>query len=204
MRYIHIKVRNNEKFYGILFSLFLIFPLAVFAQHTKKTQIKQIDAYSRKLNFYIKKNEKAGQVFGDISATQKSKWQKFKTDTARENFDTGDNLNQNAIVWREKGKIVAAVFTYQSPSRDWAHYVSNYYRPDGSVAKVEAALNTFYGNVTVKRNFYFDKNGKLIHKTIRFLDLNTQKSRKPNDNFLDNEVIYYKKVSNLPFAALVE
>lgn len=193
-------VKNFLKICLVVFSIYLS---VAFSQTSKSVQIKQSDAYSRKIDLFIKRHQKSEMIFGNVSSTEKSKWRKFKTDSAREKADTGENLNENALVWRDKGKVIAANFTFQSGSRDWAHYVMYYFRPDGTLAKVDATLNTFYGNMTVERAFYFDKNGKLIHKVARYLDLTSQKPRKPNDGFLDNEVIFYKKVSKLPFAFLL-
>lgn len=99
--------------------------------------------------------------------------------------------------------MIAANFTNFSGSGDWAHYLNYYFRPDGSLAKIEADLDTFYGNAIVERQFYFVKNGELIRRTKRVSDLKTHKPKKLNEDFIDEEVYLFKKVSKLPFASLL-
>jgi len=61
------------------------------------------------------------------------------------------------------------------------HFIKYYYRADGSLAKIQARLNTFYGGVSVLRDRYYDGNGKLLKSTQRFLDLQTHKPIKKKD-----------------------
>lgn len=97
-----------------------------------------------------------------------------------------------------------ANFTFSSPSGDWAHYIYHYFREDGTVAKVEAQLNTFYGNMTVLRRFYFNPKGSLLRKTTKYRDLETQKPKKSEEqDFYDDEVKIFKKANKLPFAVLL-
>lgn len=173
---------------------------------SKSTNIASIEAYSKTVDQFIKRNKKAARIFANVASDNeqaKDLWREFKTEKARDKADTGDNLNENAYVWLKGGKLVGANFTFQSPSRDWAHFVMYYYREDGTLAKTESTLNTFYGNVTIKRNTYYAPNGKPLHTTTRYLDLNTQKPIKPKGDFFDEPTPVYSKVSALPFHHLL-
>jgi len=79
---------------------------------------------------------------------EKSRWREFKSEVEREEADTG---NDKAKVWAKDGAVALVSYAFQSPSGDWAHYVSYYFREDGTLAKIHAQLNTFYGNMTVIR-----------------------------------------------------
>lgn len=189
-------------------TLFLIifFCQFVSAQTGKKAEIKRIDAYRKTLDSFVKKHKGPHFVFADVSDDNRNKpqWRRYNSEKefekARENFESY-NI---AYVWRKNGKTVMANFTFSSPSGDWSHYVFHYFREDGTLAKVEARLNTFYGNLTVLRNFYFNRQGKLLRKMTKYLDLETQKPKNPaKEEFYDNEVKIFKKTSKLPFNFLL-
>lgn len=168
--------------------------------------IAAIEAYSKSVDQFIKLHKKTARIFGNVASGNeagKDRWREFKNEKAREKADTGDNLNENAYVWSRNGKLVGANFTFQSPSRDWAHFVMYYYREDGTLAKIESTLNTFYGNVTIKRATYYAPNGTALRATTRYLDLNTQKPIKPKQEFFDEPTPIYPKVSDLPFHHLL-
>jgi hypothetical protein len=173
------------------------------ARATEKTRI---EAYCQGLDAYAKNNPKLGRIFADVSSDgegQKSPWREFESEAEREKADTGDNLNENAIVWSKDGAVVLASCTFQSPSRDWAHFVSFYFRADGTLAKVRARLNTFYGEMTVIRERLYDSKGRLLSSSQQFLDLKTQKKKKPGAGFQDDSFPLYRTVRALPFYALL-
>jgi hypothetical protein len=162
-----MNIKNN--------ALFLILLLVLFNQNLAQTRtVVQIDEYAKTVS-HLRQTQKQ-RIFADVSSDwKKSIWQEFKNEKMRDNADTGDNLNENAYVWMKDGKIVSTTFTFQSPSRDWAHFVTYYFRADGTLAKAESTLNTFYGNVTADRNYYFDLKGKIVKQNVKYLDLKTQK-----------------------------
>jgi hypothetical protein len=89
-------------------------------------------------------------------------------------------------------------------SGEKAHYVYQYFRADGTLAKAASQLNTFYGSMTVLRDFYFDRRGRLLRKTTRYRDLETQRPKKTAaPDFPDDEVRIYKTTARLPFAGLL-
>src|SRR6185295_2787268 len=147
------------------------------ASPSPATEIASIDRYAAQLDQYAKRNEKTAQIFGDISSgttDEKSNWKKFKTTKEREDASTGENLNEQAEVWRRAGKVVRVTMTFGSPSGDWAHFVTYYFRDDGSVAEIHGELNTFYGDLRVVSDHYYSQDGKLLKTKRLFLDLKTK------------------------------
>jgi len=68
-----------------------------------------------------------------------------------------------------------------------------------------ARLNTFYGYMTVIRERYYDPKGKLLSSSQQFLDLDTQKKKKPgaDGEFIDEPIAVYRTVKALPFYTLL-
>jgi hypothetical protein len=120
----------------------------------RKPEIATIESYVREVDRFIKNNPQSQRIFANVASGADEipdEWRAFKSEKERAEADTGDNLNDNAYVWLRGEKVVGVDFTFQSPSRDWAHFVMYYYRPDGTLAKIDARLNTFHGNITVIR-----------------------------------------------------
>jgi hypothetical protein len=198
-----------------LFPAFVCIALAVstLAQTNASTdkqirdaEIARIKAYCQELDDYAKRNPKLGRIFADVSSDmegQKSEWREFKSDEERLDASTGDNLNDNANVLSKDGAVVLAYCTFQSPSGDWAHYVNYYFRKDGALAKIHARLNTFYGNMIVIRERFYDPKGRLLSSSQQFLDLETKKKKKPGAGFEDETIPLYRTVKALPFYPLL-
>jgi len=190
-------------------SLLLLSVVCVLPQSKSTTTIRQIDRYVISIDKMTNRKEEPDLVVADVSDYdgQKAKWQVFKSskdlETFRENTETYSIANN----WRSNGRIVATVFTFFSPSGDWAQYVRHYFRADGSAAKITSELRTFYGDYIVIREMYFDQRGRSLRRSTKYLDLTTRKPKKPDqDLFADNPVLsrneFYKKVSALPFPSL--
>jgi hypothetical protein len=165
-----------------------------------KSPISEINSYTVEVDRFIKTNKKH-RIFAD-TATEDDKgeiWKEFKTD--KEVEDVG--VYSSASVWTRNGKIAAVQAGFSSPSGDWMHYVNYYFREDGSLARIHAQLNTFYGNVSIVRDRYYSQDGKLLKSTKRILDLETQKPKRKSADFFDNPVRVYLKVSALPFHKLL-
>jgi hypothetical protein len=182
--------------------------LVLFSQNFAQTKtVVQIDKYAKTVSRLMETQKQ--RIFADVSSNgKKSIWKEFKTEKMRDKADTGDNLNENAYVWMKDGKIVSTTFTFQSPSRDWAHFVTYYFRADGTLAKAESTLNTFYGNVTAERNYYFDSKGKIVEQNVKYLDLKTQKPINlrhlgKRQDFIDRKVKFFKTTNKLPFIKLI-
>lgn len=184
---------------------------AAFAQTNKKAEIKRIDLYVKTVNKFVK-NKKPHLIFADTSDYEQDsqpKWQKFNSENALEKFRETSETYTIAYNWLQNGKIVQSNFTLFSPSGDWAHYVFHYFRADGTLAKIESDYRTFMGDFIILENLYFNKNGKIIRKTVAYKDLRTGKPKQPSKDDLQgdlpliNETDYYKKTSKLPFANLL-
>lgn len=199
----------------VLFTLLIVFcvlqTLPVFAQANKKAEIKRIDAYCKTIDAFIKRHKNPQLIYADISDYEqnaKPKWRKFASEKALEKFREMSETYSIAYNWQKNGKIIKSNFTLFSPSGDWANYVYHNFRADGTLAKAESETRTFNGDLIIIQNFYFDKNGRLLRKTIKYLDLQTEKPIKPTKEFLENrgnfsnDVEYFKKTSKLPFASL--
>lgn len=198
-----MKTVNRKKFVFLLVLFFVSFNQI---QAQTETAAK-IDAYTKTVSRLMETERK--RIFADIASNGKAtNWKEFKTESLRDEADTGDNLNENAYVWMKDGKVAAATFTIQSPSRDWAQFVTFFYRADGTLSKAESELNTFYGSVTVKRNYYFNSKGKTIKQNVSYFDLESQKpvdiaEREKLGEFIDRKVVFFKNTSGLPFIKLL-
>lgn len=186
----------------LLLLLVLGFEDAIVAQ-TRKAQLADINSYVAEVNRFTKGNTKARRIFA-VTATgddNKSKWREFKT---KREFDKLESFpDESAYVWTRAGKIVGANFTFTSQSGDWVHFVNYYFRVDGSLAKIAAQLNTFYGDVSIIRNQYFNSAGVRLSSSERILGIHTRKPvRKPAD-YVDQPVTLFKKVADLPFYKLL-
>ena len=171
---------------------------------TSKSSISEINVYTAAVERFTKVNKKH-RIFGDVSSAKTDKtdlWREFKSEKELEDTGNGENLNQTATVWTKQGKVIAAKLNFTSPSGDWNHFINYYFRENGSLAKIDAQLNTFEGNVSVVRQRYYNSAGRLIKSTETFRDLETHKPRKSAD-FMDNPIPIYLKVSDLPFHQLL-
>jgi hypothetical protein len=176
------------------------------SQAPKHSAIAAIDSYAKSVDSFIKLNPNALRIFANVaSGTDKGpdRWRRFRSEAERQEAESGHNLNETAFVWLKAGKVVGANFTFQSGSRDWAHFVMYYFREDGTLAKIRAQLNTFYGNISVMREQVYSSSGKLLRKTTRYLDLESQEPRRPTADFQDEPIPVYRRVRDLPFYKLL-
>lgn len=200
----------------VAISIAVLFILAFqnisFAQ-TNSAEIKRIKAYCKTVDSFLKRNKSPQIIFADISDyndDSKGKWRKFSSEKSLEKFRTRNETYTIAYNWRKNGKLIQSNFTLFSPSGDWAQYVYHCFRPDGTLAKVESDMRTFYDDMIILQTIYFDSKGKQVGKNIQYKDLRSKKSKKPSKDFLrDFEGIkngqdYFKKTSKLPFAKLIK
>jgi len=193
----------------LLISAVFLLCSGVFAQKAKGTGV--IDSYVAGVKKITESKRNPKIVVADTKEyeQEKSKWQKFTSETALEKFREKTETYSIAYNWKSDGKVVATNFTDFSPSGDWTMYTFHFFRPDGSLAKVESEMRTFNGDYIIKKSFYIDEKGTLLKKTSRYLDLTTGRPKKPTRDMLDEnsgfgEVVYYKTTDKLPFAALLD
>ena len=197
---------------NILFAFFIFQSLFVFAQTGKKAEIKRIDSYCKSVDTFVKKYKSPHLVFADVSDynKNKSKWKKYNSERAFEKRRETQESYNIAYLWQKKGKIVKTNFTVSSPSGDWAKYVFLYFREDGTLAKSESELRTFVGDFIALQDFYFDRKGRILKKTLEYRDLRTEEPKKPSkDDLEDNSFFmdktnHFKKTGKLPFASLLK
>ncbi len=109
-----------------------------------------------------------------------------------------------AVVYKANDNSTETYFINDDESLDWTYYITSYYRPDGTIAKVDAELRIFYGRVDAETVEYYDESGRLIKKSKQFRDLNTDKHlRKPSQDFIDEPLQVFYRVSDLPFSHLI-
>lgn len=173
--------------------------------------VKSIDAYCKTVDT-AKARKKARLVVyadtADYAVEGNGKWRQFASEKTLEKFRETTETYTIALNWQQNGRIVASNFTIFSPSGDWAKYVYQYFRTDGSLARAESEVRTFYGEYIAVQRVYFDPKGKLIRTTTRYRDLYSEKPKKWDPNWGDEDsafgdVDYYKSTSKLPFAHLL-
>jgi hypothetical protein len=173
-------------------------------QKRNATELTAISSYVKSIDQFTKRNARKRRIFGIVPEEEEGKpdkWFEFKT--VRHAVQA--NLHDSVYVWLKDGKVVAAQFSLTSSSGDWYHYVNYYFRADGTLAKIHAQLNTFAspeGGISVVRDKFYSSSGKLLHTATRYLDLKSQKPRKPGE-FMDQPIPAYQTARDLPFAKLL-
>lgn len=177
---------------------------------TKQSDIAEIEIYTSGLDRYIKRNERAARYFADTASYEQenapARWQEFKTKrTLDKAWQDGKTYTSSNVWFNQTGELVVAMFTFSSPSGDWVQYVTNYYRKDGTLAKSNAELRTFMGDIIRINDRLYNDKGKLLKEQTRYLDLTTRKPKKvKKDEFMDMEAPLYANTSALPFYGLVK
>ncbi len=188
--------------------LCIVCAAAAIAQ-TKTTEIRQIDTLAKSIDARAKRPKASKLVFADVSdyeTDESAKWKKFASEKALERHREKTEAYTIAYVWLDGGKIASTNFTLFSPSGDWAKYVYSYFRPDGSLARVETDYRTFNGDFKVVRRIYFDRAGNEISRSAKILDLQSGKPKKAPDGVMGDDpddADYYMTTSKLPFAHLI-
>lgn len=168
-----------------------------------------IEIYARGLDGYVKRNARAARYFADTASYETenapARWQEFRTKAALDDaWQNGKTYTSSNVWFSQTGEPVVALFTFSSPSGDWAQYMTNYYRKDGTLAKSSAELRTFMGDIIRINDRLYDDKGKLIKEQTRFLDLKARRPKRVNkDQFMDVEAPLYKSASALPFHNLL-
>lgn len=143
-----------------------------------QNSVAEIDKYVRTIKKVtaVTRNKIVVADTGDYE-NGKSDWRKFASEKDLEKHRETSETYSIAFNWKKGGKLVASHFTEFSPSGDWTQYTFHYFRPDGTLAKVESELRTFYGDWIVTRSYYIDTRGRRIKRTSKYRDLNTGKPK---------------------------
>lgn len=175
-----------------------------FSASAQKAEIKRIDRYVDSIESIATDAKKPHVIFADTSdyesGTGKPSWIEFVSVEALEKHrEEKQETYSVAYVWKKDDKTVLVRFTLFSPSGDWAQYDTHYFRADGSIAKSESELRTFYGEFVLKRTKWYNAAGRQIASTRAYFDLQSNKPiSKPKEGY-ESEVVWYKKVGELPF-----
>ena len=179
------------------------------AQGKNAAEIRRIDTLARTIDRIAKNDRKKIIIADTVDFDQKkADWKLFESEKALDAFREKTETYTVAFNWLRNGKVIASNFTLFSPSGDWTKYVFHYFRPDGSLAMVKSELRTFFGEYIVREERYFDKRGRILKRSIRYLDLTTGKPKKPTKEMRDDnpslyKVDYYLSAGKLPFAKLI-
>ncbi|MBS1839952.1 MAG: hypothetical protein JSS69_07505 [Acidobacteria bacterium] len=131
---------------------------------------------------------------------ENTKWQEFAT---KEDMEKDENHYTAAFVWLREGRVVAANFTISDGSQDWFQYADYCFDSRGRLAGIQEELRSFYGMIVARRRYSYDGKGKLLDKSETFMDLDNQKPKRPDEEFIDRELPTYLRVRKLPFASLL-
>jgi hypothetical protein len=175
----------------------------------RQNQIAEIESYSAGLDRYIKRNAARARRFADVSNYENNepeRWQEFPSGKALDKaWQDGKTYKSSNVWFSQSGDLTVTLFTLSSPSGDWVQYVTNYYRADGSLAKLNSELRTFMGGLIVIRNRFYDTGGKQLKETTRYLDLQTRRPKRvKSDEFQDMEIPVYARTGSLPFHNLLK
>jgi hypothetical protein len=216
MSRLHIRLRGEGGIWTVknivlkTIILSIVCASAAIAQ-SKSAEIRQIDALARSIDTRAKRPKAPKLIFADIAnyeTDETAKWQKFASEKALERHREKSEAYTIAYVWLEGAKPASTNFTWFSPSGDWVKYVYSYFRPDGSLARVESDYRTFNGDFKVLRRIYFDAGGKEIGRSARFLDLRSGKPKRvPKGGVMGDdpdETDYFMTASKLPFSHLLK
>ncbi len=188
----------------------LVALVALCAVGKGQVTVASIDTYAKEVDRHVKRSAKI--VFADVSdyeGGKRAQWRRFASEKELEAHRENSETYSIAFTWSRGGKLVAANFTLFSPSGDWTKYVNHYFRPNGTLAKVEVDYRTFHGDFIVERNIYYGATGKPLKTTTAYKDLQSGKPKKPEAGYLgDNSELLagdiYKTVRRLPFARLLK
>lgn len=176
--------------------------------------IKAIDKFCDGLVPMTKRKERR-RLFGLVQKDQHDSggWIEFTRQDQLEAAVKADHVYDVAQVWSREDDAIAISLSLSSGSGDWVQYVEYCFRPDGTVARTHATLNTFnavskdefkdVNGASRQRDRHFDGSGKQVKLSKRLLDLKTKRPD-PTLQFMEADEPIYKTASALPFHGLLK
>jgi hypothetical protein len=167
-------------------------------------EVAAVRSYAGSVDLYASRHARSVRVFAsNADSESEGVWRELKS---RGEKSQVSDANESASVWLKDGRVVLTRFTLQSFSGDWVHYVDHYFREDGTLAKIEARLNTFYGRVSAVREKFYGKRGELLQASEHIYRLGTKRKVRPGGagEFLDQPIPVYKTTQELPFQHLLK
>ena len=104
-----------------------------------------------------------------------------------------------AWVYRVAGNIRKVALSVSDESGDWALYVIYCFREDGSIARREEHLRTFFGKVIRDRVLTYNCKGTVLKETVKFEGMNHKHLKSAPDDFYPRDAPEYPTVAALPF-----
>lgn len=166
--------------------------------------VREINKYVGVVRAISESAKKPHEIFADTAdyetKDENPSWKQFPSEANLENYrEKTKETFSIAYVWKDGGAIVMVRFTLFSPSGDWSQYDTNYFRKDGSIAKSESELRTFYGDFVILRTKWYNPAGGQISSSRAYRDLDTNKPLKKPRNDFETDVAWFKNVRELPF-----
>jgi hypothetical protein len=129
-------------------------------------------------------------------------WQRFESPAALYTAATDSGFEDQAWVWENNGKVVHARIAM--PSEDWTTITDYFFRADGSIAEISFDDGNLSIWQTDHREWIFDSKRRVLKFAEQFLDGHTGKPTKMDPDFIHVDTPMYLKVTDLPFASLLQ
>jgi len=146
-----------------------------------------------------------GRVEGDVKRPQQApEWTAFERDDTLADLVEQSRVYDVAEVWVLPDRSVALRLSLSDASGTWTQLVESCYRPDGSLARMEATLNLLApsggapSGISRFRARYFFPNGTLAATKSSVRDRATAQPFK--GTFTDRDAPLYPSIARLPFA----
>jgi hypothetical protein len=147
------------------------------------------------------------------SQSDRGRWTEYNQQAKLDAAAEAGHVYDVAQVWSRQDGAIAVSMSLSSGSGDWIQYVEYCFRPDGTLARTHATLNTFnavskdefkdVNGASRQRDRYFDGSGRQVKVTKRLLDLKT-KLPDPTLQFMESDEPIYKTATALPFFDLLK
>jgi hypothetical protein len=112
--------------------------------------------------------------------------------------DPQDPVMKALIIYQSGLPGAFARLEETSPSGDWSKLTDYTFDSLRRIAVIDSTLNTFHGNVQVKRRFIFSTEGAVIDSTISVVDLTTGEAVEPGErSFADSPPQVFFSVQEL-------
>ncbi|MBI3910644.1 MAG: J domain-containing protein [Armatimonadetes bacterium] len=181
------------------------------------TSVAAINAYCREIDQYANDHPDRCQRFGagESEVATSHAWRAFNSDQQRNevlDYDSHpDKIYSRdlANVYVRSGAVVVSYCLLDSASGDWAHYITYYYRRDGTLAKLDSELRDLAYARVVIRTRYYGADGTLIASETRYFDIHTRRRKKPSAELRQDlalpgrAILIYERAGDLPFYELV-
>lgn len=155
------------------------------------------------------------RLFGlfEKSQSDRGRWTEYNQQAELDAAAKAGDVYDVAQVWSRQDGAIAVSLSLSSGSGDWIQYVEYCFRPDGTLARTHATLNTFnavskdefkdVNGASRRRDRYFDGSGRQVKVTKRLLDLKT-KLPDPILQFMESDEPVYRTAAALPFFDLLK